>query len=203
MKIKNVLLAFLFGMLTIGALKADTVFDVINQGNNGTTSATVIVPQGEGMANITDLSVRLDSGVTTGIVSIDIAKTVHAITSATAASASVFWFDNAASDVAVSGFIIFLDQSTGTYYLRKVSAASTTSCTTYSSVPVATLATYDKIWSCLSTIQKPVFTNVSATLGSSTPGIWLPSTMPVAFTVDGNTTSCRITLSGIRTRSTN
>lgn len=165
-----------------------------NSSSSGTTSATAFVPNGDSVAEIRDLSYRLDSSNTTGFIGQYVGQRQYAVTSSTAASATVVYFANADTGVAASEFIIYLDADTGTYYLRRVSAATTTSVTLYSSLPITT-ATSDKVWSCLATVERPV-SAVSATGGMTS--IWIPANVPAAMVIDGNTTSCRISVSGYR-----
>ncbi len=169
---------------------------VFNTSSSGTTSATVFVPVGGSIGEIQDLSWRVDAGVNSAFIGQYIGQRKYAITSSTASAASVLWFSNDSSGVAAGEFLIFLDGSTGSYFLRRVSAATTTSVTLYSSIAVTTSTTDDYVWSCLPTVEKPV-----AQSGSSTGGlasIWIPASMPAALVIDGNTTSCRISISGTR-----
>lgn len=192
MKNKLVLLvAFLLVGIQASYAMTESSF---NSSSSGTTSATAFVPVGEQLGMVSDLSVRLDNSVTSGFVGQYIGVRRYLISSATAASASVLWFDNGQSGVTGSSFIIFLDQSSGSYFLRRVSVATTTSCTLYSSMAIAT-TTLDSFWLCGTTVEKPVLST------SNTGGlvnIWVPASCPAAFVIDGNTTSCRISISGFR-----
>jgi hypothetical protein len=201
MKMKNLLslIAVLGLLLSVNSYGQSTVSGVFNKSSSGTTSATVIIEESNDFSTITDLAYKLDAGVTTGFVSAQIGQSKYKITSATASAASVLWFDNTASDIAAQDFVIFHDKSTGTYYLRKVSAASTTSATLYASISVTTVVTDDSVWSTYAAVEKPVTTVTSGTTGAV--NIWIPAAVPAAYTIDGNTTACRISVSGVRTRS--
>jgi len=201
MKMKLLSLVAAFGVLLgVNSYGQSTASDVINKSATGTTSATVVVPEGNDFVNVTDLAWRLDAGVTTGFIGINIGQSRHPITSATASAASVLYFDNAGTDVAALDYIIFFDKSTGSYYLRRTTAAATTSVTVGSSISVTTVVNDDAVWSTQDIVQKPVVNTTSATGASGSLNVWIPAKVPAAFTIDGNTTSCRISLSGVRTR---
>ena len=170
------------------------VQDVFSQSATGTTSATVFVEGGGGFGEITDLSYRLDSNVTSGFVAIRSGQTKYPITSATSATGSVLWFSNTGTGVAQNDYIVFFDQSEGQYYLRRVTAATTTSVTLLTSLAPAT-TTSDYVWSLRDPVEKAVAPGLTS--GQSTvTSIWLPRNVPSAITLDGNTTSCRISVSG-------
>lgn len=198
-------LALLFACSLNSFAKVDEVF---TSSATGTTSATVFVPKGgrgtpaatggvwsSGVAEVTDLAWRIDSTVTSAFIGQYIGQKKFIVNSSTAANASVIWFANNNSDVAASEFIIFYDESANDYYLRRVSAATTTSITLYSSIDITTTTT-DQLWSVGTVWQKPVGYTTSASNGSA--GLWFPAGAPAALVIDGNTTSCSISISGRR-----
>ncbi len=198
MKNKLILLVA-FALASVSASYAE-IEQNFNVSATGTTSATAIVPSGTGIAEVTDLSYRLDAGTTTGTISQYAGARAYLITSATASAASVLWISNDSTGIAVGEFIIFLDASTGNYFLRRVSAATTTSITINSSIAVTTEVTNDRVWSTLATVEKPV-ENLTTGANSRSGGlcsIWLPAGVPSALVIDGNTTSCRISVNGVR-----
>jgi hypothetical protein len=190
------ILASLLGLaLSFSAQAEQFVNGTFSDTADGTKSATAFVPKGSGFANITDLSYKLDAGLTSGTVDIRRAEAECAITSATSGSGTVLWFDNDPAQTAVGEYVIFLDVSLNTYTLHRVSVAGTTSITVLDTVSVAT-TTSDKVYSCLPTIRRHAPSVVSSVQG--TANIWLPSDLPSALTIDGNTTSCRISVNGVR-----
>jgi len=173
----------------------DYITSVFNTSANGTASATVFVPRGAGIAHITDVSYDLDTLVTTGTIDIHQAESEQSITSATA-SGSVLWFDNdTPTHVAALEYVIFYDVSTNTYYLYRTTASAATSVTIQETLSAAT-TTADKIYPCKAVSRRHAPNVVSSTLGVA--DIWLPSDLPSALTLDGNTTSCRLSISGVR-----
>lgn len=170
------------------------VMGPVNKSASGTTSATVFVEGGNAPVEVTQIATRFDAGVATGLVVVQSGDAQYQSTSATSATGSVVWFTNTGTAVAVGESIIIYDESLGDYYLRKVSAATTTSVTVYSTIAPA-LTLLDTIWSVDSNVEIPAgVTSQTGGLGR----IWLPSGRPTALTVDGNTTACRIAVSGIR-----
>jgi hypothetical protein len=163
---------------------------------DGTKSATAFVPKGGGFAHITDLAYRLDSGLTTGTVDVRRGEREIAISSATSGTGSVLWFDNDPTATAVGEYVIFWDDSAAAYFLYKCTATAATSITIIETAPITT--TSDKVYPCSATIRRHATAVVSNSLGSC--DIWLPSDMPTALTLDGNTTSCRISVNGNRIR---
>lgn len=189
-------------LLTLSGVSgfADGAVDsTFNTSASGTTSATVFVPEGRGYANVTDLAWKLDSGVTTGTVAIRSAIERKKVTSATASSAQVIYISNPGNSLTLSNYVIFLDASTGTHYLRRIAASSTTSVTLDSSISGIASTTDDVLYLCAATVTKPVINLTSATVA---PGInlWLPNNLPTALTLDGNTTACQIEASGVRSQ---
>ncbi len=166
-----------------------------NSSSSGTTSATTFVPVGGQIAEVRDLSWRLDNSNTSGFIGQYIGQRKYAITSSTASAATVLFISNDSTGISAGEFVIFLDGSSGTYFLRRVSAATTTSITVAASIAVTTSTVDDYVWSCLPTVEKAVIAN-SQTGGMVS--IWLPASVPAAFVIDGNTTSCRISISGYR-----
>jgi hypothetical protein len=206
MKIKN-LLNLLAALLLLGvnSYGQSVVSDVFNSSASGTTSATVILPESNDFGNVTDLAWKLDAGLTTGFVAIQAGQNRHPVTSATASAASVLWFNNVGNDssgfdVSAYEYLIFFDKSTSTYYLRRTNAAATTSVTLQASISVTTVVTDDAVWSTYAAVEKPIIGSTSATVGSGLGNIWIPAKAPTAFTIDGNTTACRISVSGVRAR---
>lgn len=191
---KHILALFLAFTLTSTALYA-RVEKVFNSSATGTTSATVFVPKGAGVAEVKGLAWRIDAGVTTAFVGEYIGRKQYAITSSTASAASVLWFNNANSEVTDGSFVIFYDLSADTYYLRRVTTATTTSVTLLNSIAVTT-TTSDLIWGCLPAVNMPV--GDPARTSGGFPQLWLPTENPVALVIDGNTTSCAISVSGAR-----
>lgn len=171
------------------------VKSVFNTSASGTTSATVFVQDRDEFALITDIAWRLDSNNTTGLIVVRPGDVRYTSTSATSSSGTVVWFANTGTAVATGEYIIILDESAGDYYLRKTIAASTTSVTVSESISPA-LTTSDLIWSVLGSFERPVGATNSQTV--SLGAIWLPKNKPTAITVDGNTTACRISISGHR-----
>lgn len=191
---KKLILMIALALFSVSTSYA-VVESVFNDGASGTTSATVFVPAGNGVAEVRDLAWRLDSGVTTGFISQHVGQRKYAITSSTASSASVLWITNSDTGVANGEFIIFLDESAGDYYLRRVSAATTTSITISASIAITT-TTSDVLWSTLAFVEKPVASTVSLT--GAPASLWFPALVPSALVIDGNTTACRISINGVR-----
>lgn len=182
--------------MCLTALGQGSIQSVFNASATGTTSATVFVGEGVSSANITDLSWRLDSNVTTGTIGFRIGEKRFPVTSATAAAGSVVYISNTNTGIAVSEYVIFESNSGGNYVLRRVTAAATTSITVDTAITPA-ITTSDNVYSTLTTVEKPVPNTTSATAAHN---IWLPANMPTAVTIDGNTTSCRISISGVRSQ---
>lgn len=198
----NKLLKVILGLalLPLMAMADSEVDGTFNAGATGTTSATVFLSPSTTFQNITDLGWKLDAGVTTGNVQFRIGDTRYAVNSATSGSGTVVWFANTGTPVVSQEYIIIFDDNVGTYLLRQVQVASATSVTVSESISVG-LALQDLVWSVGnggSGFARPVPNSVSQTVMG--PGsIWLPKQVPVAITLDGNVTACRISVSGIRT----
>lgn len=168
---------------------------VINGGNTGTTSATVIIPPNDGTAHITDLVWDLDNTVTTGTIDIRPGKDEFSVTSATSGTGSVIWFDNSASSAAAASYLI-LETSTSTSLVR-CTAVATTSVTVQETV--AAMAVGNKVWTTRGTFRR----NAPDQTTSSTlapVNLYLPAKVPSAITIDGNTTACKIYVGGERSR---
>lgn len=192
------LFSILLALVCATAAFADSeITGIFNNANNGTTSATIFVEPASEYANITDLGWKLDAGVTTGIIVFRPGDIQYTCTSATSGSGTVAWFSNAGTAVAVGEYIIVHDESLGDFYLRQVIAATTTSVTVSESIPVA-LTTSDKVWSVEGSFARPIAI-VNSQTAAQAVSIWLPKLKPTAITIDGNTTACRISVSGIRT----
>lgn len=170
-----------------------SITGVFNESATGTTSATVFCDPRNGFANLTDLTWRLDAGVTTGLVTFRSGDTPYAVTSATSSSGTVVYFTNTGTSVAASEHVIVYDTSAGDYYLRYTSAAATTSVTVTQSISPA-LTTDDKIWSVIGSVSRAV-PNVNSL--TAAVNIWLPQGRPTAVTLEGNTTSCAISVNGV------
>lgn len=197
----GLMVALTLPVLSYGAGEITAVY---NASNSGTTSATVFIPPGSEYGNITDLATRFDAGVTTGQVIFRPGDVQYSSTSATSATGTVVWFANTSTKVAVGEYIIVYSVTAaeptggGTYYVRQVVAATTTSVTVSESIASA-LTTSDIVWGVPVSISRPsgaLPTSQTTAFGSG--NIWLPKNKPVAITVDGNTTACRISVSAVR-----
>ena len=166
-------------------------------GATGTTSATVVIPKANGFLEITDLIWDVDNTITSATVDIRAGDIEYAVASATSGSGTVLWFTNTGTAVAVGEYVLFYDESLGTYTMVRVNAATTTSVTCQETISVATTV-LDKVFSLKTAVRRnaPDITTSSTVAGQS---IWLPSGLPSAITIDGNTTACKIEASGIRT----
>lgn len=193
--IKKLMAVLAFAVCLQTAHAQNYVNGVINKSSTGTTSATVFIEPGDTPVEITDMRTRLDAGVTTGFVSFSIGDVAYPVTSATSSSGTVVFFTNTGTAVAAQEFVIVYDSSAGDYFLRKVTAAATTSVTVAASISPA-LTVDDTLWSIDSVVERPVLDTTSRT--DPFGQVWLPKGKPVAVTVDGNTTACRIAISGVR-----
>lgn len=174
------------------------VSSVFGESASGTKSATVIVKPGKEPGVVTDLTWEVDTGVTTGSVDIRLGKKRFAVASATSGSGTVLWFTNSGTQVAADDFVIFHDVSVGTFTLHRVQASTATSATVYETVSVAT-TTDDLVYSLLSVLRRPARpVTTSGTTGPAAVEIHIPADLPSAFVIDGNTTSCRINVNGVR-----
>ena len=189
------LLALSVALLPGFALATGEITGTFLTANNGTTSATVFVTSSSEFTSITDLGWQLDSGVTTGQVVFRQGDNRYDVASATSASGTVVWFANTGTNVSAGEYIIIYDDSLGSYLLRQTKAAATTSVTVTESIAVA-LTTSDKVWSVTSSSSRPVPSTTSQTVFAGP--IWLPRNVPTAITLDGNTTACRLSISGVR-----
>jgi hypothetical protein len=174
------------------SLFAGDVVGTFQGSNSGTTSATVFVPPERAFAQVTDLSWKLDAGTSTGLVVFRPGDVRYASTSATSGSGTTVWFANTGTAVTAGEYIIIFDESAGSYLLRQVNGATTTSVTVTESISVG-LTTSDQVWSVTGSFARPVSQSTS---GTSAMSVWLPENKPVAITVDGNTTACRISTFG-------
>lgn len=188
----------LFVALGISQAFGQATESTILAGNTGTTSATVFVPTGTSAAEIRDIAHRLDNGVTTGTIDIRTAKSRSVVTSATSASQSVLWLDNDPTLVSVGDYVIFedADSTTTPMYLFRAKASASTSITVQETIGVAT-TTSDNIYPLRAAVRRPAQPNHSPTANPHV-SIWLPAGFPSALTLDGNTTSCSIAISGVR-----
>lgn len=188
-------LVLLIGLGLAASAFADGDIDrVFNTGSTGTTSATAIVSPSDSPMQVTDLVWDLDNTVTTGTVDISIGNRRLAVSSATSGSGSVIWFDNSQSLVASGDYLIAVVAGTSTL-VRTKGTVATTSATIQETL--AAMATTDALWTTATRIRRnaPDLTT-SSTLAPVS--IWLPANVPAAFTIDGNTTACKISLSGVR-----
>ena len=176
------------------AFAENEVNRTFSAGSTGTTSATAIVSAGDGAAQVTDLVWDLDNTVTTGTVDVRVGNKKMAVTSATSGSGSVLWFDNTGSIVASGDYLILFSGGSHTL-VRTKGTVATTSATIQETV--AATSTSDSIWTTLTTVRRnaPDLTT-SSTLAPV--NIWIPENVPTAFTIDGNTTACKISVSGVR-----
>ncbi len=195
MKKLTLILLALFGFLPAMVKADDEVMGTFANASSGTTSATVFIKPSKTFQNITDLAWKLDSGVTSGFIAFRYGEVKYAMSSATVGSGTVVWFANANTNVAVDDTVIIYDESTGDYLLRTVRAATTTSVTVTESISIA-LTTSDQVWSVNAPNARPV---AAINSFASAVSIWLPKDVPIAVTVDGNTTACRISVSGVKT----
>lgn len=201
-------------LLLVGLLAASSAFadieQVFSDSRTGTTSATAFVPHGGGApANITAVSWRLDSGVTTGFVAFRPGRGRFAVTSGVASGATIF-VSNTGTIISALDSVIFFDESDSDgnpYTLHTVTAAATTSITVNPTVGV-TSTTSDVVWHVpLAEVAEFPVSSTGLTTTSSTAfqfgktDFWFNGQAPVAVTIDGNTTSCRIGISGVRTHS--
>jgi hypothetical protein len=170
------------------------VAGTFSDSEDGTRSATAFVPKAAGFAHITDLAYKLDAGVTTGTIDIHRGEREIAVNSATSGTGSVLWFDNDPTAVSALEYVIFWDDSAAAYFLYRATASASTSITIQETAPITT--TSDRVYPCSAVTRRHATNTVSNSLGAC--DIWLPSDMPSALTLDGNTTSCRIAISGRR-----
>ena len=186
----------------MGLLSLSTVFalerteSTFADSADGSKSATAFVPKGGGVGQITDLSYDLDTNVQTGTVSIRVAEQEKAINSATSGTGTVLWFDNDPTLSSATEYVIFWDDSAKEYFLYNVVASAATSVTIAQTAPIST--TNDRIYPCAPQADRYAANVVSSTLGEC--NIWVPSDLPSALSIDGNTTSCRISVSGRRVK---
>jgi hypothetical protein len=196
---KKTILSFICIVGIASSLMAQSaIVGTFNGSSSGTTSCTAFVDQtADGFAQITDLNWKIDAGCTTGFIAFRSADTRYSSTSATSASGSVAWFDNAGGDIAAQDYIIIYDSSARAHYLRKVTVAATTSVTVSEAITPA-LTTGDYIYSVNTAVERPI--QVQSTTAAAC-SIWLPRGKPVAITLDGNTTACRLSFSGVKSPS--
>lgn len=189
------LIALLMALsLSVSVHAQQYVVSTFSDSEDGTKSATAFVPKASGFAHITDLAYRLDAGVTTGTVDIHRGEREISVNSATSGTGSILWFDNDPTAVSAQEYVIFWDDSASTYFLYKATVSAATSITIQETAPITT--TSDKVYPCSAVTRRHATNTVSGSLGSC--DIWLPSDMPAALTLDGNTTSCRISVTGNR-----
>lgn len=187
----------IMAILCVGLVYQVSAISPVNEGATGTTSATAYIRAGStDVVKLTDVAWKVDSANTSTTINIRQGKKRFAVTSATSASGTVLWFDNSASSIAAGDYVIYDDTSAAQLYVWRTSAAATTSVTVNGTITPAT-TTSDYVWALQSTIYRPAPDNtVSGTvmLGE----IYLPGQAPTALTLDGNTTSCKLSVSGVR-----
>ena len=195
-KIMVTLLAL--AVFAVNGYSQGAVSSVFGESASGTRSATAIVKPGKEPGIVTDLTWEVDSGVQTASVDIRLGEKRYAVASATSGSGTVLWFTNSGTAVAADEFVIFHDVSVGTYTLHRVQSATATSVTVYETVSVAT-TTSDFVFSLLDVMRRPARpVTTSGTTGPAAVDIHIPADLPSAFIVDGNTTSCRVNVNGVR-----
>lgn len=188
----------LIAMLALGVTASYAqVESTFVEGATGTTSATVVVKPGTSAAEIRDVGFRVDAGNNSATIDIRTGKSRKNVNSATSGSGTVLWFDNDPTVATTDDFVLFEDASLGTYSLLRVQASATTSITVRETISVAT-TTSDGVYPLNARVRRPAPVSPSSTVSYVT-SIWLPAGVPSALTLDGNTTSCQIAISGVRT----
>lgn len=189
-------------MIIIVAIVVGLVYQVsaiapVNESATGTISATAFVRAGAtDVVKLTDVAWKVDAGNSSGTINLRTGKKRFAVDSATSASGTVLWFDNSGSTIAVNDYLIFDDVSAAQLYLYSVRAVATTSATVYQTITPATTVS-DYVWALNTTVTRPALdASVSGTVNMGQ--IYLPGQAPTAISLDGNTTSCRISASGVR-----
>ena len=190
----------LMGLVLGGVLGVQAeyrIVGIVNESETGTYSATVYINPGNcNVVQLTDVAWDTDTGNVSGTLNIRTGLNRYAVTSPTSASGTVLWFTNSNTAVAVSAYVLYHDTSADILYLYRVAAATTTSITVYETITPATAVT-DYVWSLNTAVSRPVFDR--AISGTDHVGdIWLPGREPSALTLDGNTTSCKLSVSGVR-----
>ena len=195
---KKLLSAFFVIALAVAGQADQSIEQAFILGSTGTTSATVVVKPGSAAANITDLVTRIDAGNVSATVDIRSGKARVPITSATAASLSQVWFSNTSPTlVAAQDYVLYFNAAAGTYSLLKCTASATTSITVQETISTTTTVN-DFIFTLEARVRRPAF-QPSSTVGPV--NIWLPAGVASAIPLDGNTTSCQIEASGVRSQS--
>lgn len=182
----------LLAAFAVGSVNAQDSQGTFVVGTNGTTSATAIVPPAAGVAVVTDLVGVPDAGNTSATVNIRTGKARKAVTSATTAGTTV-WFSNTGTNLTSQGYAIVHETAANTLMLVKVASATATQVQVYETLP--NLDTSDYIYPLNVAVPRGALTSWTA---SGPVNIWLPANLPSALTLDGNTTSCRISVSGYR-----
>lgn len=178
------------------SVNAQGIDSIVLEGNTGTRSATVIVKPGTGVAELKDLAYRVDASNASATVDIRTGKGRVSVNSATSGSGTVLWFDNDPTVITTSDYFIFEDVSLGTFQLNRCTATATTSITVLDATGVAT-TTDDRIYTLNSRVRRPA-PEIASSSTIGVTSIWLPANLPSALTLDGNTTSCQISVSGVR-----
>lgn len=182
-------------LMTVGAY-AEEIQGIVNTSTSGTTSAMAYITAGNSTAvKLTDIAWKVDAGNVSSTLNIRQGIKRFASTSATTSSA-VVWFANADSQIAAGSYLLFEDTSAGSLTLTRASAASTTSATCYDTFSATTS---DNVWALSTVVTRPAVD--TATSGTKLPGdVWLPGSAPTALILDGNTTACKLSVSGARVR---
>lgn len=188
------LLSIVLGFSMLLSVNAQDIGGIVNKGATGSASATVYIDSGNAAAvKITDLACKLDAANTSATIDIRQGRKSYTSTSATSSS-TVVYFDNSTSAIAQGDYLLFEDVSAGSLTLCRVTAAAAASATTQQTLSAAT---NDKVWTLAAAVRRPVGdTSISGT--ARVQDIYLPGKEPSAITLEGNTTACKVSLSGVR-----
>lgn len=197
-------LLLIVGLVFAGVtVKAETgAMSTIQEGSTGTVSATVYVRPSDGNAHITDVSYKIDAANTSPVIAVYPGQKRFLVSSPTATSGTqTIWFDNSSSAVAQGDYVILSDVSTINNYLYRAVAVSSTGVQVGVTLSAAT-TTSDILYTTKGRLLRPTSPQPNSTTIAPVD-IWLPSGVPSAIAVDGNTTSCSIFISGVRTKDSN
>lgn len=193
----NKIYCLLFGLVLASAVCGQDIIGIVNESASGTTSSTIYIDQGSGgIVQLTDIGTKVDSGNTSATLSIQTGKARYAVTSATAATGTALWFDASNAGVSIGDYILHDDASAGTLTIYRLSAVATTSATTMSTLPV--LATADNVWTLRAAVTRPAFDSATSGTIATIGTMNLPGREPSVLILQGNTTACRLSVSGIR-----
>lgn len=195
----NKFISFLLMLPFMAAVNGQDIQGVINESASGTTSATAYIKPGNHSAvELTDIAWDVDINLATGFIAIREGKQRFASASATSSTTGL-WFPSA-HGLAVNDYVLVEDVSANTLTLAKISAVATTSATSYSTF---SMATTDFIWTLNAAVNRPANDQTTSAATGTTFGVgslWLTGRNPVALTLDGNTTSCNLSVSGKKYR---